>query len=175
MMRHTLVGCLLATSTWGGAAYGASTTLPAVTFTQAAPPGLLTADRDASANWRMAGLLSVGGIPTRTIICATLAPKGGGADDAGAINAALAACAPGRVVTLSAGTFTVAEGSTVQIGNSVTLRGAGAGSTILTRTGGATLNSYQPGNNPSPIIRLGSAYGASKSTAMTADGAVGAT
>src|SRR5437762_13822298 len=30
---------------------------------------LLPADRDASANWQMAGLLSVGGIPNRTTQC----------------------------------------------------------------------------------------------------------
>jgi hypothetical protein len=36
---------------------------------------LLPADRDASANWQMAGLLSVGGIPNRTTQCgATINP-----------------------------------------------------------------------------------------------------
>jgi hypothetical protein len=33
--------------------------------------GILPADGDASVNWRMAGMLSVGDIPNRTTICAT--------------------------------------------------------------------------------------------------------
>src|ERR1700675_2435684 len=40
---------------------------------------LLPPDRDASANWKMAGLLSVGGIPNRTTQCGTtINPIGGG-------------------------------------------------------------------------------------------------
>ena len=35
--------------------------------------GILSPDRDASTNWQMAGLLSVGAIPKRTTICATVA------------------------------------------------------------------------------------------------------
>src|SRR4051794_9603902 len=41
----------------------------------------LPADRDASANWRMAGMLSAGGIPDRTTVCATVSPLGRGQDD----------------------------------------------------------------------------------------------
>jgi hypothetical protein len=53
------------------------------------------------------------------------------------------------------GTFTVAERNFVLINNSITLRGSGPGTTILTRTGGATLGTYIPGANPFPMIILG--------------------
>jgi hypothetical protein len=65
---------------------------------------VLPADRDASANWKMAGMLSVGGIPNRTPVYASLSPKGGGADDTSAINAAINACPVGQAVSLTAGT-----------------------------------------------------------------------
>ena len=65
---------------------------------------VLPADRDASANWKMAGMRSVGGIPNRTPVCASLSPQGGGADDTSAINAAINACPVGQVVSLTAGT-----------------------------------------------------------------------
>lgn len=124
---------------------------------------------------------SVGGIPNRTTVCATVSPLGGGKDDTANIQSAIEACPLGEVVSLSAGTFTIAEGNHVLIDRGVTLRGAGAGtsagSTILTRTGGATLNSYSPGSNPSPMIILGPMqYNNSETaTTLTADGAQGAT
>ncbi len=134
---------------------------------------LLPPDRDASANWRMAGLLSTGGIPSRNTICATVNPLGGGRDDAPNINAAIAACVNGQVVNLAAGTFTINEGSSVLINKGVTLRGAGAGTTILTRTDGATDNSYFPGSNPSNIITLGGGANDSAGVLLSADGAQG--
>ncbi len=118
----------------------------------------LSPDRDASANWKKAGMLSVGGIPARTTVCATLAPRGSGLDDTASINQAIGMCPVGEVVSLKAGTFTIAEGNTVVIDRGITLRGAGQGATILTRTGGATLGSYQPGTHPSWIVFLGSDY-----------------
>src|SRR5689334_22455094 len=54
--------------------------------------GILPAARDASANWRKAGLLSVGGIPTRATVCATVSPRGGGLDDTANIQSAINAC-----------------------------------------------------------------------------------
>jgi hypothetical protein len=116
---------------------------------------LLPSDSNASTNWQMAGMLSVGGIPNRTTVCATLSPIGAGADDSTNINNAVTACPSGQVVLLAPGTFTVAEGNFVLINNSITLRGSGPGTTILTRIDGATLGSYIPGSNPSPIIILG--------------------
>ena len=50
----------------------------------------------------------------------------------------------GQVVLLSAGTFTI-NNDIIMINKGVTLRGAGAGSTLLQRTNGATPGSYQPG------------------------------
>jgi len=117
--------------------------------------GILPADGDASANWKMAGMLSVGGIPDRTVVCATVTPLGSGRDDTANIQNAIDACPDDEVVSLSAGTFTIAEGNYVLIHNAVTLRGAGPGATILTRKGGAKLGSDQPGKNPTPMIILG--------------------
>jgi hypothetical protein len=139
------------------------------------PSGIVPVAGDASANWKMAGMLSAGGIPARTAICATLSPSGG--DDSDAINAAIETCPINQVVMLRAGTFTIAEGNFVLIDRAVTLRGAGPGSTLLTRTGGATLGSYFPGNNPSPMVIIGpQEFGSTQhATALTADGTQGAT
>jgi hypothetical protein len=132
---------------------------------------LVPADSNASANWQMAGMLSVGGIPNRTTVCATVSPVSGGADDSTHINNAIAACPSGQVVLLAPGTFTIAEGNFVLVNNSITLRGSGPGTTILTRSGGATLGSYIPGSNPSPMIILGpQEYNVGvTATALTAD------
>jgi hypothetical protein len=143
-------------------------------ITATAGSSLLPPDRNASANWKMAGMLSVGGIPNRTTICATVSPKGGGQDDTSAINAAISACPVGQVVSLTAGTFTINEGSIIQLNKAVTLRGAGPTATILQRTNGAQMGSYFPGSNQSELIRV-SGSGASGSTvALTADAAQGA-
>ncbi|HWA89696.1 MAG TPA: hypothetical protein VG889_06645 [Rhizomicrobium sp.] len=112
-------------------------------------------EADAQANWRMAGMLAEGGIPNRTAVCATLAPRGAGKDDTAAIQNAIDACPDGQVVQLAAGRFTIEEGNLVLIHKPVTLRGAGPGATVLTRKGGAKLGSDQPGESPSPMIVLG--------------------
>ncbi len=116
---------------------------------------ILPADRDASANWRVAGMLSVGGIPKRTMVCAEVGPLGSGQDDTTNIQNAVNACPSQQVVSLSAGTFTIAEGKYVLVNKGITLRGAGPGVTILSRADGARLGSYIPGSNPSPMIILG--------------------
>ena len=100
---------------------------------------VLPPDGDASANWRLAGMLSVGGIPNRSAICATVTPLGSGNDDTSNIQNAIDACPDGQVVSLSKGRFTIAEGNLILIHNAVTLRGAGPGKTTLTRKGGAML------------------------------------
>ncbi len=120
-----------------------------------APKSVLPPDGDASANWKMAGMLSEGGIPNRTTICATLSPLGNDRDDTADIQNAIESCPDGEVVSLAAGSFTIAEGNYVLIDRDVTLRGAGPGQTILTRKGGARLGSDQPGKNPSPLVILG--------------------
>ena len=91
---------------------------------------LLSSDRDASANWKMAGLQSVGGIPTTRTQCGTtISPSGitppAAGDDAETINAAIAACATNGIVELAAGTFTMDQSETIKLGYQVTLRGNG--------------------------------------------------
>jgi hypothetical protein len=79
------------------------------------------------------GMMSKGGIPSRTTICATLSPSG--SDDSAAIQAKLDSCPSGQVVMLNAGTFTV--NNYLLVHSSITLRGSGAGTTILKKTNGA--------------------------------------
>jgi hypothetical protein len=138
--------------------------------------GLLPPDRNASANWSSAGMLSVGGIPTRTTVCATVNPLGSAKDDTANIQNAIAACPPGQVVQLAAGAFTIAEGNFVLLNKGITLSGAGPGVTILQRTNGAQLNSYTPGSKPSPMIIVGPQrwnITAGTTTTLTADAAAG--
>ncbi len=138
--------------------------------------GILPADRDASANWRMAGMLSVGGVPVRKTVCATVNPKGDEADDTGTINRAISKCPVDDVVALGAGTFTIAEGNYVLVNKGITLRGAGPGVTILQRKNGAKRGSYIPGSKPSPIIIVGPQRwnNAEAETPLAADAAAGA-
>jgi hypothetical protein len=138
---------------------------------------ILPADRDASANWRMAGMLSVGGIPNLTTQCgATVSPRGGGLDDTANIQAAISACPPNQVVQLSAGTFTVASTANasgigtpnLQMGPMV-LRGMGPTQTILNKPNGATLGTFNPGPNPSPIIDMSGFPGSGTIAPLTVD------
>jgi Right handed beta helix region len=80
------------------------------------------------------GMMSKGGVPNRTTICATLLPSGG--EDSALIQAAINSCPSGQVVMLKPGTFQV-NTSYVLINRSITLRGSGAGITILSKTNGA--------------------------------------
>src|ERR1700688_4592878 len=91
---------------------------------------IIPADRNFAWN---PGMTSKGGIPSRTTVCATLSPSGG--DDSTAILAAVTACPANQVVMLGAGTFIV--NNYVQVPSNITLRGSGAGVTILTKTNGA--------------------------------------
>jgi hypothetical protein len=97
---------------------------------QPASAAIIPPDRNFSWN---PGLNSKGGIPVRTKICATLSP--GGSNDSAKIQAAINSCPVGQVVMLSAGTFIV--NNFLLIRSSITLRGAGAGVTILSKTNGA--------------------------------------
>ena len=67
-----------------------------------------------------------GGIPTRTQYGATLTS----ANTATEINAALAACPSGQYIALAAGTYTIGQITFAAL-SGVTLKGAGAGQTIL--------------------------------------------
>ncbi len=121
-------------------------------------------------------MLSVGGIPNRTTVCANVSPLGGNKDDTNNIQAKIEACPIGQVVQLAAGRFTIAEGNYVLLDRGITLRGAGPGSPILQRTGGAVLNNENSGGNPSPIIIVGPMRWNNNfiSTNVTADVADGA-
>jgi hypothetical protein len=81
------------------------------------------------------GMMTKGGIPNRTTICATLSPIGGGTDDSGAIQTAINGCAANGVVFLNPGTFVV--NTNLLISTPQTLRGSGPGVTILKKTNGA--------------------------------------
>src|SRR5215470_8103606 len=87
--------------------------LPALASAQTIVDSLAAAGR--SIDWSRAGV--TGGIPNRTVICATLSP---GATPA-AINSAIAKCSNG-VVLLNAGTYTLNAGLTFRGTNNVTLR-----------------------------------------------------
>jgi hypothetical protein len=85
---------------------------------------VLPSYNDASANWANAGLLSIGGIPNRTTICATVTPLGGGQDDFARIQTAIDACPAGQVVQLAAGAFIIKQADLpIQISTGITLRG----------------------------------------------------
>ena len=159
----------------GGATAKCSDSLKSASSSSSDPTsGLLPSDRDASANWKKAGLQSVGGIPNRTTICTTLSPSGG--DDTSAIQTAINACPTGQVVLLKAGTFKINAPNFVKINKSITVRGSGpcagasgAGSTIpypstpsmtsctlINRTNGAVYGRQTASGNPSPHFVVGS-------------------
>src|SRR5579871_6913449 len=86
---------------------------------QALGGSILPVGRNASSNWKMAGMLSVGGIPARTTTCKTVSPLGGGKDDTTNIQNAINGCPAGQTVALASGTFTIAEGNYVQINSAI--------------------------------------------------------
>ena len=129
---------VIATSTDGTASGVAVVT---VTFTDGGGGGGPTyaPPADRATVWKP-GVTYNGGIPVRTTVCATIdaGSLGNGAQNATAtIQAAIRACPEGQVVQLSAGTFTVND--LIQLNRSVTLRGAGAGATLLQKTNGAVM------------------------------------
>lgn len=140
--------------------------------------GILPADRATIWN---PGLMGVGGIPARSTVCSTLAPRGGELDDKAQIQAAMDVCPVGQVVQLRAGTFIVNSGFLL-ISKGITLRGAGPSQTTLAKTNGAKPFQEAAGPNPSPLIIVGpSRYsttsdptGVVGSTNLTADAIAGA-
>ena len=88
--------------------------------------GSLPSYDDAHLNWANAGLLSVGGIPNRTTVCATVNPLGAGKDDFTNIQNAIDACPVGQVVELGAGAFSVKLADLpIKISKGIVLRGTG--------------------------------------------------
>ena len=78
------------------------------------------------------GLNAIGGIPQRTMVCATVnaSSYGHGAQDAGSgIQDALNNCPDGQVVMLSAGDFRIAD--RIEVRKGVTLRGHGPSKTKI--------------------------------------------
>jgi hypothetical protein len=123
------------------------------------------------------GMMGVGGIPIRSIVCATLTPHGGALDDTAQIQAAINTCPAGQVVQLAAGTFIINSGNFLLINKGITLRGAGPGQTTLTKTNGAKPFQEAVSAKPSPLIIVGpSRYnnGVVGSTDLTADAVKGA-
>lgn len=112
----------------------------AVVFTSAIPADRLTLWSPGIPN----------GIPNRTQVCANVAAGGN-------IQSAINGCAAGQVVQLVAGTYGLTSG--LQITKGITLRGAGAGVTILKRSGFSE-----------PTIRLGTGSGYGASLNFAADG-----
>jgi hypothetical protein len=119
------------------------------------------------------GLNAVGGIPSRTTVCAALSPSGG--EESDDIPAAIDACPDGQVVRLSAGTFTVNH--FVLINKGITVRGAGPGVTILEKTDGAIPDQEYPLTTAAVIVVGPGRYpGPDSSTSqnLTVDGDKGA-
>jgi len=92
-------------------------------------------DPSRAADWSKAGVR--GGIPSRTMVCATLNP---GATTS-QINSAIASCPNGQVVFLNAGTYSGLSGIMFNGKGGVTLRGAGADKTFLVFTSGVGCHS----------------------------------
>lgn len=96
-------------------------------------------------NWSDSG---AGKIPEREKLCATLAPLSTLAQ----INAALASCPSGETVYLTAGTYSIP--GTIVVPSNVTLRGAGAGKTILNAIGTARRAVINMGSGSVPFNPL---------------------
>src|SRR3984957_17542008 len=89
--------------------------------------GVLPPYDDVYANWANAGMQSVGGIPNRTTLCATVNPLGGGQDDFTNIQNAINNCPAGEVVQLGAGAFTVHLADLpIRISTQISVRGTGS-------------------------------------------------
>jgi len=150
------LGIVAASAILLAAGYAASET--------SAAPGDYTLPADRSAAWNMAGLATVGGVPsTSWPICNPTPLMPSGADDTTAINDLIAGCNPGTVAQLGAGTFLVGSPTQgtypltyISLNKGVVLRGAGAGKTILLDplNPPATATSQTSGN-PWPIVVVG--------------------
>lgn len=110
---------------------GIATATSSVTASQSAAGSVIPADR--SFPWNP-GMISKGGIPNRTTIFQTLSAGNGTTDDSARIQTAIGACPIGQVLMLGPGTFVV--NNFIQIDHGITLRGSGAGITILKKTNG---------------------------------------
>jgi hypothetical protein len=94
--------------------------------------GIIDASR--MIDWSQVGV--VGGIPTRSTVCATLNPGA----SASQINSAIASCPSGQVVYLNAGTYNLSSGIDFAGHSNVTVRGAGSDKTFISFSSGAGCN-----------------------------------
>ena len=110
-----------------------------------------------------------GGIPSLTVVCATVEATGygnGAVDATAGIQNAIDACPPGQVVRLSAGEFLVNGAHPITINKGIVLRGAGPSATRLTKTTTAA----------NPVILVGQRWlEEAGSVKLTADAPKGAT
>ena len=122
--------CTIEATQAGNATWAAATAVTqSFTVNASGDPtsGVLPAYNDTYANWKNAGLALVGGIPSRTTICATVSALGGGQDDYTNIQNAINNCPAGEVVQLAAGAFTIKLADMpIQINKGISLRGTGA-------------------------------------------------
>ncbi len=120
--------------------------------------GILPGDR--LYDWGRAGV--PGGIPNRTVVYKTLTPSHTLAE----INAAIAACPSGQVVYLAAGQYNVGQ-VTFGMKSGVTLRGAGAGKTVIYTTAENAIVNSNHAYSESSGIALAAGGGHKGSTRIT--------
>lgn len=114
--------------TCGGANGGRTASCQALAGQEQDPTtGVLPPYDDVHTNWANAGMRSVGGIPQRTTVCATVSPLGGEQDDFANIQNAINKCPAGQVVQLGAGAFTVHLADLpIRLATGISLRGTGS-------------------------------------------------
>ncbi|HTO22868.1 MAG TPA: pectate lyase [Spirochaetia bacterium] len=171
-MRGLTVACIALAITASGCGKEAATSVPE----EGSVPDTSIIPADRFTVWHPG--IYPAGVPARTTVCATVnaSTYGNGSSDASAgIQAALDACPDEQAVQLSAGTFLI-NNYFLGISKGITLRGAGAGTTILKRTNGASPGSENAGV-ADPVVFIGPQRwpGPDDSTSqgLTIDGAKG--
>jgi hypothetical protein len=159
-MRSASLVRLTVTAFWPVLFFTAILSLSQRSLAQSVDTSILPADRATTWN---PGLTAVGGIPTRTTVCAMLSPRGGGLDDTPQIQGAINACPIGQVVQLAAGTFNINSGP-IRVNKGITLRGTGPTQTTL----------LAPDGTNQALVVIGQQWPAhGGSTNFTSDGAKG--
>lgn len=104
----------------------------AIFQTTTTPSLVIPSANNIATNWANAGLVTVGGIPTRNTQCgATVAATGlippVANDDAVKLRAAIAACTAGQFIQMGSGTFNYAQSELpIVVNKSITIRGSGS-------------------------------------------------
>src|ERR1700716_1641395 len=109
---------------------------------------------DRATIWKP-GMMAVGGIPTRSTVCATLSRSSPASDDTVGIQAAINVCPIGQVVQLTAGTFLINSGNYLVINKGTPRRGAGSNQTTWAKPAGPKPFQSDVGAKPSPLILVG--------------------